>query len=110
MLSALSLRDVLSLTPLSHPAYPDSLVIATKEGFRIGRMDQMSRLQVRSVGMPNGELPRRIARLETRGPSGVVGVISLRISSDIDGSERTEGYLRVWDEDSWQCMAPERLN
>jgi len=110
VLSALSLRDVLSLTPLSHPAYPDSLVIATKEGFRIGRMDQMSRLQVRSVGMPNGELPRRIARLETRGPSGVVGVISLRISSDIDGSERTEGYLRVWDEDSWQCMAPERLN
>ena len=110
VLSALSLRDVLSLTPLSHPAYPDSLVIATKEGFRIGRMDQMSRLQVRSVGMPNGELPRRIARLETQGPSGVVGVISLRISFDIDGSERTEGYLRVWDEDSWQCMALEHLN
>lgn len=110
MLSALSLRDVLSLTPLSHPAYPDSLVIATKEGFRIGRMDQMSRLQVRSVGMPNGELPRRIARLEAQGPSGVVGVISLRISFDIDGSERTEGYLRVWDEDSWQCMSLEHLN
>ena len=105
VLSALSLRDVLSLTPLSHPAYPDSLVIATKEGFRIGRMDQMSRLQVRSVGMPNGELPRRIARLEMQGPSGIVGVISLKISFDIDGSERTEGYLRVWDEDSWQCMA-----
>jgi len=109
MLSALSLRDVLSLTPLNHPAYPDALVIATKEGFRIGKMDQMSRLHIRSVGMPNGELPRRIARMNatditgSRGSSGVVGVISLRISFDLDGSERTEGNLRVWDEDSWQC-------
>ena len=73
-------------------------------------MDQMSRLQVRSVGMPGGELPRRIARMDTHDLSGgtipgtcVVGLISLRISSDYDGSERTEGYLRVWDEDSWQC-------
>jgi len=108
VLSALSLRDVLFLTPLSHPAYPDSLVIATKEGFRIGKMDQMSRLQVRSVGMPNGELPRRIARLDRPGEeargAGVVGVISLRISYDLDGSERTEGYLRVWDEETWQCI------
>ena len=108
VLSALSLRDVLFLTPLSHPAYPDSLVIATKEGFRIGKMDQMSRLQVRSVGMPNGELPRRIARLDRpEGGAGtgvgVVGVISLRISYDLDGSERTDGYLRVWDEETWQC-------
>ena len=108
-LSALSLKDVLSLTPLSHPIYPDSLVIATKEGFRIGKMDQMSRLQVRSVGMPNGELPRRIARLEKEGRAGVVGVISLRIAFDVDGSERTEGYLRVWDEDSWQCISPALL-
>ena len=110
VLSALSLRDVLYLTPLSHPAYPDSLVIATKEGFRIGKMDQMSRLQVRSVGMPNGELPRRIARLDRRGGDsrevGVVGVISLRISDELDGSERTEGYLRVWDEETWQCLPP----
>jgi len=108
VLSALSLRDVLFLTPLSHPAYPDSLVIATKEGFRIGKMDQMSKLQVRSVGMPNGELPRRIARLDRPGEeargAGVVGVISLRISYDVDGSERTEGYLRVWDEETWQCI------
>ena len=110
VLSALSLRDVLFLTPLSHPAYPDSLVIATKEGFRIGKMDQMSRLQVRSVGMPNGELPRRIARLDRPGGGdtgvGVVGVISLRISYDLDGSERTDGYLRVWDEETWQCTPP----
>ncbi len=111
VLSALSLRDVLSLTPLQHPAYPDALVIATKEGFRIGKMDQMSRLQVRSVGMPGGELPRRIARMDAQDLStnsiagtGVVGVISLRISFDYDGSERTEGYLRVWDEDTWQCI------
>lgn len=109
VLSALSLRDVLSLTPLNHPAYPESLVIATKEGFRIGKMDQMSRLQIRTVGMPNGELPRRIARMDALdipgscASSGVVGVISLRISFDLDGSERTDGYLRVWDEDSWQC-------
>jgi hypothetical protein len=25
---------------------------------------------------------------------------------DYDASERTEGYLRVWDEDSWQCTSP----
>lgn len=106
VLSALSIRDVLSLTPLSHPAYPDSLVIATKEGFRIGKMDQMSRLQVRSVGMPNGELPRRIARLQYSNQVGVVGVISLRISFDINGSEKTQGYFRVWNEDSWQCINP----
>ena len=113
VLSALSLRDVLSLTPLQHPAYPEALVVATKEGFRIGKMDQMSRLQVRSVGMPGGELPRRIARIDTHELSntsipgtGVVGVISLKISLDYDGSERTEGYLRVWDEDSWQCTSP----
>jgi DNA damage-binding protein 1 len=98
-LSALSLRDVLYLAPLQHPSYPDSLVIATKEGFRIGKMNEMSRLQVRSVKMPNGELPRRIAHLEC-----VVGVISLRIHLNVDGSERTEGYMRVWDEDSWQCI------
>jgi len=114
VLSALSLRDVLSLTPLRHPAYPDALVIATKEGFRIGKMDQMARLQVRSVGMPNGELPRRIARIDPsditsavikdQTAAGLVGVISLRVSIDINGSEITEGYLRVWDEDSWQCM------
>jgi DNA damage-binding protein 1 len=115
VLSALSLRDVLSLTPLEHPAYQDSLVIATKEGFRIGKMDQMSRLQVRSVGMPGGELPRRIARMDAqdiataRGGSlspvaGVVGVISLKVSFEMDGSERTEGLLRVWDEESWQCI------
>jgi DNA damage-binding protein 1 len=113
VLSALSLRDVLSLTPLNHPAYPDALVIATKEGFRIGKMDEMARLQVRSVGMPNGELPRRITRLDASDLSaimsdnqtaaGLVGVISLRVSIDINGSEMTEGYLRVWDEDSWQC-------
>jgi DNA damage-binding protein 1 len=108
VLSALSIRDVLSLTPLQHPAYPNSLVIATKEGFRIGKMDQISRLQVRSVDMPNGELPRRIARIDApppRGASGVVGVVSLRIVFDVDGSERTEGYLRAWDEDSWQCTS-----
>ena len=105
VLSSLSLRDVLSMTPLSHPAYPDSFVIATKDGFRIGKMDQMSRLQIRNVGMPNGELPRRIARLESpRGPSGVVGVISLRVWFDLNGSEKTEGYLRVWDEETWQCF------
>ena len=98
-LSALSLRDVLSLTPLHHPTYPDSLVIATKEGFRIAKMNEMSRLQIRSVGMPNGELPRRIAHLKS-----VLGVISLRIHIDVNGSERTEGYLRAFDEDSWQCM------
>jgi DNA damage-binding protein 1 len=107
-LSPLSIRDVSSLTVLDHPAYPDSLVIATKEGFRIGRMDTMSKLQVRSVGMPAGELPRRIARMDVpgEGGSGVVGVISLRIVVEVDGSERTEGYLRVWDEDSWHCIHP----
>jgi len=67
-------------------------------------MDQMSRLQVRSVGMPNGELPRRITRLQYSNQVGVVGVISLRISFDVDGSEKTEGYFRVWDEESWQCI------
>ena len=112
VLSALSLRDVLSLTPLRHPAYPDALVIATKEGFRIGKMDQMARLQVRSVGMPNGELPRRIARIDAADiattvvreqTAGLVGVISLRVAMEINGTETTEGYLRVWDEDSWQC-------
>jgi hypothetical protein len=90
---------------LNHPVYPDSLVIATKEGFRIGKMDTMARLQVRSVSMPGGELPRRIARLDTLS-TGIVGVISLRISIEVNGSERTEGYLRVWDEDSWHCIAP----
>ena len=111
ILSALSIRDVLSLTPLTHPAYPDALVMATKEGFRIGKMDHMARLQVRSVGMPNGELPRRIARLEvarggSAGETGVVGVISLRSGVDLDGSETAEGFFRVWDEDSWQCISP----
>ena len=78
-------------------------------------MDQMSPLQVRSVGMPGGELPRRIARMDAqdiataRGATlspvaGVVGVISLKISFETDGSERTEGLLRVWDEESWQCI------
>ena len=116
VLSALSLRDVLSLTPLSHPAYPEGLVIATKEGFRIGKMDQMARLQVRSVGMPNGELPRRIARMDASdiisnggmrevNSAGLVGVISLRVTMEINGTESTEGYLRVWDEDSWQCIS-----
>jgi len=114
VLSALSLRDVLSLTPLRHPMYPASLVIATKEGFRIGKMDQMARLQVRSVGMPNGELPRRIARIDASditgnrtgsvSTAGLVGVISLRVAIELNGTEVTEGYLRVWDEDSWQCM------
>jgi len=106
-LSPLSIRDVLSLTVLDHPAYPDSLVIATKEGFRIGRMDTMAKLQVRSVGMPAGELPRRIARMDVpgEGGSGVVAVISLRIVLEVDGSERNEGYLRVWDEDSWHCIS-----
>ena len=114
ILSALSIRDVLSLTPLTHPAYPDALVMATKEGFRIGKMDHMARLQVRSVGMPNGELPRRIARLEvarggSAGETGVVGVISLRSGVDLDGSETAEGFFRVWDEDSWQCIYPPTL-
>lgn len=105
VISALSLKDVLSLTPLQHPAYPEALVLATKEGFRIGKMDQMARLQVRSVGMPNGELPRRIARLdgEEKGGSSVVAVISLKLDIDVDGSEKMHGYLRVWDEDTWQC-------
>jgi hypothetical protein len=105
ILSALSVKDVLSLTHLDHPAYPDALIIATKEGLRIGKMDQMARLQVRSVGMPNGELPRRIARMETSG-GGVVGVISLRSSVDVDGREIAEGFFRVYDEDSWQCTGP----
>ena len=109
-ISAFSTRDVLALTPLHHEAYPDGLVIATKEGFRIGKLDQMTRLQVRTVTMPNNELPRRITRIDSTETGmtattggGLVGVISLKVSVDIDGSDKMEGYFRVWDEDSWQC-------
>jgi DNA damage-binding protein 1 len=110
-ISAFSVRDVICLTPLHHVVFPDSLVLATKEGFKIGKMDQMTRLQVRTVSMPNSELPRRIARagfseMGIAGEAGLVGVVSLKVHIEVDGHDSTEGYFRVWDEDSWQCNPP----
>src|SRR5579859_4039657 len=62
---------------------------------------------LRGWKLGGGELPGGVGRGGWGGGGrGGGGVVSLRIVIEVDGSERTEGFFRVWDEDSWQCTPP----
>merc|ERR1712223_2176871 len=78
--SNVNLREVKHMCPLNAEAYPDSLALATDTTVTIGTIDEIQKLNIRTI--PLGETPRRITYQEQ---TQTFGVVTLR--HDIQGKD-----------------------
>ncbi|BFZ62534.1 DNA damage-binding protein 1a [Saitoella coloradoensis] len=92
--SAVNLREAVDMTPFNSPAFPSSLVIASEDGLKIGAIDSIQKLHIRTV--PLGELPRRIVH---HPHAKVFGVLTMKLIVDeTTGDEDQRSYLRIVDD------------
>lgn len=85
---------MVAVAPFSSSSFPSALAIATPSGIRIGRVDDIRRVDVQAVALEDEE-PRRIAYDPQ---TDTFGVICLRRDVDRQTGEQTSlGSIKVFE-------------
>ncbi|GAA5973926.1 hypothetical protein JCM21900_005000 [Sporobolomyces salmonicolor] len=102
--SSVNVEDVLAIAPLSTPAYPSALAIASSTSLRLGRIDalQSQQLDIRTVPLDEDE-PRRIA-YDAENRTFCV-LCSRRDVDRTTGETTTAGSVRLLSEENFSTRA-----
>jgi len=84
-------------------SFPESLALATEENLKIGTIDSIQKLHIRTVSL-NGEMPRRIAHQES---SNSFAVLTINSANDPDTET---GYVRFLDAQTFEALGAFRLS
>ncbi|KAL8286521.1 hypothetical protein RQP46_004538 [Phenoliferia psychrophenolica] len=99
--SSVNLKDINSVVPFDSTAFPSSLALASPAGLRIGRIEDIQRVDIRTVPFEE-DGPQRIAHDAS---SSTYGVVCLR--RDINrstGEQTTRGSLKIIDAESFEVL------
>jgi len=91
------------MCPFNSESFPESLALATEENLKIGTIDSIQKLHIRTVSL-NGEIPRRIAHQES---SNSFAVLTINSAND---PEMETGYVRFLDALTFESLGGFRLN
>jgi len=99
--STVNLREVTCMCSFNSESFPDGLAMATEESLRIGMIDNIQKLHVRTV--PLGEQPRRICYMES---AGAFGVICCRREEDggEDGLHAESWAFKLIDDQTFEVL------
>ncbi|CEQ42082.1 SPOSA6832_03869, partial [Sporobolomyces salmonicolor] len=102
--SSVNVEDALAIAPLSTPAYPSALAIASSTSLRLGRIDalQSQQLDIRTVPLDEDE-PRRIA-YDAENRTFCV-LCSRRDVDRTTGETTTAGSVRLLSEENFSTRA-----
>ena len=84
---------------------PDTLAIASDDSLIVGTVDEIRKLHIRSH--PIGEQPRRLTHAES---AHAFAVLTLRVDTSTDGDEHEVGFVRLFDETSFESIGNFQLN
>ncbi|KAJ3217250.1 DNA damage-binding protein 1a [Dinochytrium kinnereticum] len=99
--SNINIRDAIGICPFRMSSYPSALAIATSTTLKVGLIDELQRLHIRTI--PLRENPRRISHNQSQ---KVFGVVTTQFFSN--GLEE-KSYLRMLDEESFDLIASYNL-
>ena len=87
------------MTPFNLAAAPNALALATPDSLRIGTVDNVQKLHIRSV--PLGEFARRIAYDEAH---RVFGILTTRVEVDDGANEAERSFFKIFDDQTFDGM------
>ncbi|KAK4702664.1 DNA damage-binding protein 1, partial [Phenoliferia sp. Uapishka_3] len=100
--SSVNLKDINSVVPFDSTSFPSSLALASPAGLRIGRIEDIHRVDIRTVPFEE-DGPQRIAYDAS---SSTYGVVCLR--RDINrstGEQTTQGSIKILDAESFEVLS-----
>lgn len=102
LFSNVNLPEASYVCPFDHEHFPDALAVVSRDALILGAMDEIQKLHIRSV--PLGEQPRRIAHCDDHRALAVLTVRPQQgtVPDDVDAEE---GFLRVFDEQTFECTS-----
>ncbi|ORY81221.1 CPSF A subunit region-domain-containing protein [Leucosporidium creatinivorum] len=100
--SSVNLKSINAFVPFSSSSYPSALALASPNDLRIGRIEDIQRVDIRAIPLDEDE-PRRIAHdPKTR----TFGVVCLRRDVNRETGEQTSvGSVKVFDDQTFEVLA-----
>lgn len=94
--SSINIPSCSYFTSFRSKALQSCMIVATESGLRIGEIDDIQKLQFKSVAL--GELPRRLTTT-----SGTIGLITMRMEVEmVTGNESQRSYLKTFDPTTYE--------
>ncbi|TPX39150.1 hypothetical protein SeLEV6574_g07407 [Synchytrium endobioticum] len=97
--SNVNLKEVIHMTPFNLAAAPNALALATPDKLRIGTVDEVQKLHIRTI--PLGEFARRITHENSH---RVFGILTTRIEVDDGGMEAERSFLKILDDQTFDLI------
>eukprot|EP01114_Cavostelium_apophysatum_P022802 TRINITY_DN8377_c0_g1_i1.p1 TRINITY_DN8377_c0_g1~~TRINITY_DN8377_c0_g1_i1.p1 ORF type:complete len:965 (-),score=280.18 TRINITY_DN8377_c0_g1_i1:487-3381(-) len=96
--SNVNLKEVNYMSGFHSESFSDSLAIATEESLKIGTIDDIQKLHIRTVPL-GGEMARRVAHQES---SGTFAILTMKTN----GNEAQEsGFVRILDDQTFEVTS-----
>lgn len=90
-ISSINIPSCTYFTSFNNPALQSCMIVATEAGLKIGDIDDIQKLQIKSV--PLAELPRRLVSA-----SGILGALTMRMEVEQNtGNESQKSFLKIFD-------------
>ncbi|TPX30298.1 hypothetical protein SmJEL517_g06115 [Synchytrium microbalum] len=97
--SNVNLKEVIHMTPFNLAAAPNALALATPDRLRIGTVDDIQKLHIRTI--PLREFARRIAHDDAH---RVFGLLTTRLEVDDAGTETERTFFKVLDDQTFDVI------
>ncbi|KAJ3326837.1 DNA damage-binding protein 1a, partial [Blyttiomyces sp. JEL0837] len=103
MYASVNMKDVVHVSSFRVASSPNALAFATQEGLKLGVVDDIQKLHVRTI--PINESPRRLVH-DSR--NRCICVLTSHVADD--GDEEEASFLRIFDDDSYELLASHRMD
>nr|CCA20849.1 predicted protein putative [Albugo laibachii Nc14] len=103
--SNVNAKEVAVMSTFHSEVFPECLALASGSELTIGTVDDIQKLHIQSFHL--NEWARRIAH-DSR--SRTLGVATVKLSKDDGGDEVEQGYIRLFDDQTFECLKSFRLD
>lgn len=103
--SNVNAKEVAVMSTFHSEVFPECLALASASELTIGTVDDIQKLHIQSFRL--NEWARRIAH-DSR--SRTLGVATVKLSKDDGGDEVEQGYIRLFDDQTFECLKSFRLD